>query len=230
MRATRHQQPVTSIQNPGNIFSFCLSNRQRKKGMVIRADEILIKAAQQGDFQAFHDLVKKYESRVASTVFGMLGRCLEAEDVGQETFIRFYKALRHFRGDSSVATYLTRIAINLSLNELKRRKRRSLFFLPEPYEAQISSGDENDPVHYDIKEAIQHALQRLDPKFRTVLVLRLIDGYSTEETAQLLDIPVGTVLSRLARAQMKMRNLLSDDEIKSHEQEIKKVKAVVQRA
>jgi RNA polymerase sigma-70 factor (ECF subfamily) len=190
--------------------------------MVIRTDEILIKAAQEGDYQAFHELVKKYESRVASTVFGMLGRCPEAEDVGQETFIRFYKGLRRFRGDSSVATYLTRIAINLSLNELKRRKRRSLFFSPESYEAQIASGDGNDPVSYDTKEAIQHALQRLDPKFRTVLVLRLIDGYSTEETAQLLNIPVGTVLSRLSRAQMKMKNILSDDEIKNHEQKIKR--------
>ena len=185
--------------------------------MVIRADEILIKAAQEGDYRAFHELVKKYESRVASTVFGMLGRCPEADDVGQETFIRFYKSLRHFRGDSSVATYLTRIAINLSLNELKRRKRHALFFSAESYETQSAAHDGDNPVSYDTKEAIQHALHLLDPKFRAVVVLRLMDGYSTEETAQTLKIPVGTVLSRLARAQMKMKSILEKDGITIHE-------------
>jgi len=65
---------------------------------------------------------------VAATVIGMLGHCPEAEDIGQETFIRFYKSLDKFRGDASVGTYLTRIAINLSLNEIKRRRRQRKFF------------------------------------------------------------------------------------------------------
>jgi RNA polymerase sigma-70 factor (ECF subfamily) len=76
-------------------------------------DEQLIQASKQGDEQAFKELIRRHESRVASTVIGMLGNCPEAEDVGQETFIQFYKNLKHFRGDASIGTYLTRIAINL---------------------------------------------------------------------------------------------------------------------
>lgn len=173
-------------------------------------DERLITAARQGDNQAFKGLVRRYESRVAATAIGMLGKCPEAEDVGQETFIRFYKSLKRFRGESSVGTYLTRIAINLSLNELRRRKRRSFIFFHKPLEevydianARASNQDVED------RELVQQAIQKLDLKFRSVVVLRLIDGYSTEETAQILNVPVGTVLSRLSRAQKKLKELLT---------------------
>lgn len=142
-------------------------------------------------------------------MIGMLGDCPEAEDVGQETFVRLYKSLARFRGESSLRTYLTRIAINLSLNGLKRRKRRRLLFSTRPVEEHYDLPDpaagsermgEEDPVAMAIK--------KLDDKSRSVVVLRLIDGHSTEETAGILGVPVGTVLSRLARAQQKLRKLL----------------------
>ena len=146
---------------------------------------------------------------MAATVIGMLGYCQEAEDIGQETFIRFYQSLDKFRGESSVGTYLTRIAINLSLNEIRRRQRRRKFFFPNPDEKMENIPDTNSPKNQkEAKQIVQQGLQKLDPKFRTVLVLRLIDGYSTEETARILNLPVGTVLSRLARAQMKLREIL----------------------
>jgi RNA polymerase sigma-70 factor (ECF subfamily) len=139
----------------------------------------------------------------------MLGRCPEAEDVGQETFIRFYKALGSFRGDSSVATYVTRIAMNLSLNELKRRKRTVQLIDRE------DSGDVPDIMDpksvsdpFESKELVQRALDMLNPDHRAVVVLRLMDGYSTEETAKLLKVPLGTVTSRLARAQLKLRDII----------------------
>jgi len=173
-------------------------------------DEQLIHASRQGDEQAFKELIKRHEPRVASTVIGMLGNCPEAEDVGQETFIRFYNSLKSFRGDASVGTYLTRIAINLSLNEFKRRKRRSLLFLHKQDEAIFDIPDENSETQFDEnKEMVQHAIQKLEPKFRSVIVLRLIDGYSTAETAKILKLPIGTVLSRLARAQKKLKEILS---------------------
>lgn len=152
---------------------------------------------------------------MAATIFGMLGRCSEAEDVGQMTFVRFYQSLKHFRGESTVGTYLIRIAINLSLNELKRRKRRLLFFhspsetdidiesLPTPHPSLNA-----EPEQEEIKSLVQRAIRQLAPKFRSVIVLRLIDGYSTQETAHILNLPLGTVLSRLARAQMKLKKLL----------------------
>lgn len=147
---------------------------------------------------------------MAATVIGMLGRYPEADDVGQEVFVRFYRALPRFRGDSSLGTYLTRIAINLSLNELKRRKRRRLLFgrsdddFPEP----SHNPEQEAGARRQRQELVERALARLDPKFRAVVVLRLLEGYSTEETAEILQIPLGTALSRLARAQRKLQELL----------------------
>jgi len=175
-------------------------------------DAQLIKNTLAGDDNAFRELVKKYEARVASTVISMLGSCPEADDVGQETFIRFYNSMDKFRGDSSVGTFLTRIAMNLSLNELKRRQRKNLFFrrqtdsdLNVPDKAVTSNPNE-------AKEVIQKTLAKLEPNFRSVLALRLIDGYSTTETAKILKLPTGTVLSRLARAQKKMKEILVKSE------------------
>lgn len=143
-------------------------------------------------------------------MIGILGHTTEAEDVGQETFVRLYQSLNQFRGESSIGTYLTRIAINLSLNEIRRRKRRrNLIF------SKNESAIENVPNTHDLRDQketntlVQWGLQKLPPKFRSVIVLRLIDGYSTEETAKILNLPVGTVLSRLARAQMKLKEILT---------------------
>ena len=173
------------------------------------SDEQIIEQVKNGNDSAFRELVLKYESRIAATVIGMLGNCSEAEDVGQEVFIRFYNAIEKFRGESSLATYLTRIAINLSLNEIKRRKRKNLFFIRQD-DFEVENTAESDDKNYDdVNELIQQAIKELDPNFRSVVVLRLIDGYSTEETAKILKIPIGTVLSRLARAQQKLRKKLA---------------------
>jgi RNA polymerase sigma-70 factor (ECF subfamily) len=161
-------------------------------------DEDLVIAAREGDEEAFKELVMRFEPIVARTVIGMLGDCAEAEDVGQETFIRFYKALSRFRGEASVKTYLTRIAMNLSLNELKRRKRRRLRFAEKSVEEHRDLADERQERGRDVdKELVWKSIGALEEKFRSVIVLRLIDGYSTDETAKILDIPLGTVLSRL---------------------------------
>lgn len=104
---------------------------------------------------------------------------------------------------------MTRIAINLSLNELKRRRRRALFF-QRPTESDLEIPDkENNSENFGDKEIVQQSLLQLESKFRAVLVLRLIDGYSTAETAKILKLPVGTVLSRLARGQKKLKDILS---------------------
>ncbi len=172
-------------------------------------EQELISQARKGNHQAFKEIVKKHEARVAATVIGMLGYCQEAEDIGQETFIRFYQSLDKFRGESSLGTYLTRIAINLSINEIRRRQRRRKFSFSKTDDKMENIPDTNNPNNQkEKKKIVQQGIQKLDPKFRTVLVLRLIDGYSTEETAQMLNLPVGTVLSRLSRAQMKLREIL----------------------
>ncbi len=172
-------------------------------------DEQIIEEIKNGNDSAFRELILRYESIVAATVIGMLGNCAEMDDVGQEVFIRFYNSIDNFRGESSVGTYLTRIAINLSLNELKRRKRHNLFF-SRPSEAGIDMADNNENNSYHEKKEIVHAaIQKLNAKHRSVIVLRMIDGYSTRETATILKIPSGTVLSRLARAQIKLKEILA---------------------
>jgi len=171
----------------------------------------LVEMARTGDKAAFSALVVRHERIVAATVIGMLGAGDDAEDIGQNVFIRFYKALSDFRGDAALTTYLTRIAINLSLNEIKRRQRRNLFFYrPISEENDFNLKDTiNLAEANDTKEIVNKALQTLEPKFRSVVTLRLLQGYSTEETAKILQLPLGTVLSRLSRAQEKLKIVLN---------------------
>ena len=168
----------------------------------------LVRKALKGDKFSFGVLVRQYQSQVAKTVMGMLGHTQEAEDVGQEVFIRFYRSMNQYNGDSSLGTYLTRIAINLSLNAIKKQKNRKTADISK-IEYQLSAEDTIGKT--DTKELVEKALQQLDSEFRSVVVLRLIEGYSTKETANLLKLPLGTVLSRLSRAQIKLKELLKKE-------------------
>lgn len=173
----------------------------------------LIEKMRTGDDGAFTILVERYRLVVAKTVVGMLGHIAEADDVGQEVFIRFYKSRNEFRGESTLATYLTRIAINLSLNEIKRKKRHDSFFFyrdkDEPSKQTDVPDSEDHEARYESNELIEAALDDLDERSRSIVVLRLIQGYSSKETASMLGLPIGTVLSRLSRAQDKMKLTLT---------------------
>ncbi len=176
------------------------------------SDLELLAQIKEGKQIAFSALVSRYEQVVRGTVIGMLGHTTEADDVAQEVFIRFYKSLDKFRGDSALGTYLTRIAINLSLNELKRRQRQHQRLVPMQKEQKqvIQIADKAaDPSRNDNKQLIEKALQLISEDFRAVVVLRLIDGYSVKETAAILQLPQGTVASRLARAQLKLREVIN---------------------
>jgi len=170
-------------------------------------DEQLLALVKKGNQAAFGQLVKKYEGVVAATIRGMLGNSPEVKDVGQEVFIRVYKNIHQFKGDASFKTWITRIAINLSLNELKKRKRLFSRFITTDDTVKFEKNIITQDVQ-DIKEMVQKGIGELDVKFRSVLVLRLIQGYSTKETAAILEIPQGTVLSRLNTAQKKLKDVL----------------------
>ena len=170
----------------------------------------LIKASINGDKLAFNEIVIRYRKMVARTVKGMLGDSVFAEDVGQEVFIKLYYSLPEFRGNAKLSTYIQKIAINLTLNEIKRRKRFFSMFSQkgnsEMYEFEVAGPDTEG--RNEASEIVWKALNCLDPKFRTVIVMRMLQGYSTKETAEILDLPLGTVLSRLSRAQEQLKDIL----------------------
>ena len=176
-------------------------------------DAELLERSRQGDDTAFAQLVDRYESAVAATVITMLGRGADAEDVGQETFVRFYRTLAQFRGDSKLKTYLVRIAMNLSLTALKRRRRYGLrFFSRDAPDADIPDVEAVTMADDDAPERqlmVQRAIARLSPRHKPVVVLRMMQGLSTRETAEALGIPEGTVLSRLARAMKELEATLA---------------------
>lgn len=189
----------------------------------MRLEEMeLVRAAGKGDHRAFRILVERYQGRVAATVINMLGPGPESEDVGQDAFIRLYQALPNFRGDASVGTYVTRIAMNLSLNEIRRRKRKSLFGLTrfsgdeesDKTVASLTGDSETSSLEFQVR--MRALVLRLGPDHRAVVVLRWMEGYSTEETAELLGIPKGTVLSRLHRAMQEMRGWLEASKEEKH--------------
>lgn len=172
-----------------------------------REDRELVRAVADGKQQAFAAIVKKYEKMIAKVAIGMLGNSADADDVGQETFIRFYRSVGQFKSDASLGTYLSRIAINLSLNELKKRKSRHWLSFEDKFNSHPITEDAYQKT--DTAELVNKALERLEPEFRSVVVLRMMQGFPTKETAQILELPLGTVLSRLSRAQEKLRGIIT---------------------
>ncbi len=172
-------------------------------------DNELILEIKKGNTRSFQSFVEKYENNVANVCVGLLGNTPEAEEVAQEVFIKFYYKIENFRQDSSVKTYLTRIAINLSLNELKKRKRDRERYISGEDMKQTIEAESTEP-DLELKELLEKALQMIDPPLRAIVILRLVEGNSTKETAKILKIPQGTVLSRLYRAQEQLKRILKD--------------------
>ncbi|MCX6301796.1 MAG: sigma-70 family RNA polymerase sigma factor [Bacteroidia bacterium] len=181
-----------------------------KESYRLAGDEELVKASIDGDKLAFGEIVNRYRRMVARTVKGMLGDSVYSEDIGQEVFINLYNSLSSFRGEAKLSTYIQRIAVNLTLNEIKRRKRFfSMFSHKENDEMmEYEIADPENEEKWEAREIVNKALMSLDPRFRIIVAMRLLQGYSTKETAEILDLPLGTVLSRLSRAQEQLKEKL----------------------
>jgi len=199
-------QPDWNSRVPSKVVTLCSVSDDP-------SDTQLLARARQGDHDAFRQIVVRYEPVVAATVIGMLGRGDDADDVGQETFVRFHRALEAFRGESALKTYLVRIAMNLSLNALKQRSRHQWRFRSRDQEDDIPEAvapalavDAGEALEQ--REVVRNAVARLGEKHRAVVTLRLLQGLSVRETAVALGVPEGTVLSRLARATEQLRTAL----------------------
>lgn len=185
------------------------------------ADQRLVVKVQKGDKKAFDVLVLKYQHKVVKLVMRYIRDPSEALDVTQEAFLKAYRALPGFRGDSAFYTWLYRIAINTAKNYLVAARRRPLEYDldpqdPEQYDMQsrLSDGDtpEGMVLSEEIRETVNRAIEYLPDDLRTAIILREVDGMSYEEIARTMECPVGTVRSRIFRAReaidKKLRPLL----------------------
>jgi RNA polymerase sigma-70 factor (ECF subfamily) len=172
-------------------------------------DQQLVQRVQKGDKSAFDLLVLKYQHRVLKLVGRFVSDAAEAQDVAQEAFLKAYRALPSFRGDSAFYTWLYRIAINTAKNTLVSNRRRPVDFDldlqdPEQYDRHARLKDVDTPegvlLTEEIRLVVERAMEQLPEDLRTAIVLREIEGLSYEEIAEAMDCPVGTVRSRIFRA------------------------------
>ena len=173
------------------------------------SDQVLVERVQQGDKRAFDLLVRKYQNKIVHLVTRYLHDPVEAQDVAQEAFIKAYRALPSFRGDSAFYTWLYRIAINTAKNYLLAQSRRPPGDDIEVQDAEQFSGETglreyDTPEHLvlrdEIETTIAAAIEALPEELRTAITLRELEGLSYEEIAQAMDCPIGTVRSRIFRA------------------------------
>ncbi len=192
------------------------------------SDEELIARFQKGDQQAFDILVHRYKDQLLNFVYRFVGNRNDAEDIVQETFLRVYKNKHYYKEIAKFSTWIYTIAGNLAKTELRKRKRRKLFsvsnFMNEEKDYDIPDVERNPELEVDgtIKDdIIQKAIEKLPPKFKEVILLRDVQGFSYEEISQILNIPLGTVKSRVNRGRLKLQEdlkFLFENEEKSKEE------------
>jgi RNA polymerase sigma-70 factor, ECF subfamily len=186
------------------------SKEQRDARMTAREENRLIREIQAGDHRAFERLLDQYEARVYRLALRYTGSVSDAEDVTQEIFLGVYRGLARFRGDSALGTWIYRVAMNHCL-EFRRKRRYET--LPYDEELMLASVDwRDDPLlsagKRDVTERVEAAIQSLPPHHRDVIVLHELQGLTYQEVAATLNVPVGTVKSRLSNAFRKLRDLL----------------------
>lgn len=182
------------------------------------SDQDLVVRVQQGDKRAFDLLVRKYQNKIVHLVTRYLHDPVEAQDVAQEAFIKAYRALPSFRGDSAFYTWLYRIAINTAKNYLVAQSRRPPTDDIDAQDAEQYSGDtglkeyatpERLALRDEIESTITAAIEALPEELRTAITLRELEGLSYEEIAAAMDCPIGTVRSRIFRARAAIETRLA---------------------
>lgn len=186
---------------------------------VEREEAMLIAKSQQGDVEAFGELVAIYEKQVYSVAYRFMGNPEDASDLAQEAFVRAFRAIKSFRGEASFKTWLYHIIANVCRDELRKRKRQPVASLDAPIVTEDgfiareqddwSLAPERVYESIELQETLQKLLNQLTPEYRQVLVLREIQGFTYEEIAQILECSLGTVKSRINRARKALRDLLA---------------------
>ncbi|MGB9606778.1 MAG: sigma-70 family RNA polymerase sigma factor [Bryobacteraceae bacterium] len=182
-------------------------------------DAVLVRQAQAGDAEAFAALVARHEKSIFRLARNITQNVEDAEDVLQETFLKAYEHLDEFRGDSKFYTWLVRIAVNQALMKLRKRKSDRSVSLDETFDTgedtlvrEIAVWAEDPERLYsqeELRQILASAIESLPPIFRAVFALRDLEELSTEETAEILNLSVPAVKSRLLRARLRLRETLT---------------------
>lgn len=183
------------------------------------SDNDLVAAAKAGDEDAFAELVSRHKNPLTNYLFRMLGDFEEAVDLAQESFVRLFMALGRYRSDHAFSTYLYRIATNLGISEMRKRKRRRLFSLTGLFEtedgetvdfqpADLRPGPADSLTADERTKAIERAIVSLPEKYRAPVVLRDVEEMSYEQIAEVLKLGLGTTKSRISRGRAMLRTKL----------------------
>lgn len=183
-------------------------------------DAALVRRVQEGDVRAFDQLITKYRERLFAIVYNLCANREDTSDLTQEAFIKAFRSIGSFKGDSSFFTWLYRIAVNTALTHLKRNRLRR-FFSFETLDQEISQSElvevlaaktktDKPMMLNELQEKLNEALQRLSLKHRTVVILYEIEGLSHQEIAQVMECSEGTVRSRLHYAKQQLQSYLQD--------------------
>jgi RNA polymerase sigma-70 factor, ECF subfamily len=191
------------------------------KSVETASDHELLAAIREGDELAFQELVRRYRNPITNFVFRMIDDYERAVELSQETFIRIYTSASRYEANYSFSTYIYRIATNLAISELRRRKRRKFVSLFSPF-----TDDNGDPVEIDPQDekplqdetlidterrtAVARAIKSLPEKYRAAIVLRDVEGFSYDRIAETLSLSEGTVKSRINRARNLLKEKLSE--------------------
>jgi RNA polymerase sigma-70 factor (ECF subfamily) len=182
------------------------------------ADESLVQMSQEGDLAAFEELVARHRDKIYARAFSMVRNEDEAFDISQEAWVKSWQRLKQFQGQSSFGTWLTRIVINLCLDQLRKRKRQraeSIEEMDEDHggvERQMPVVTVNPTERLELgelRQRIDHALGQLSYEHRTVLILHEFEEMEYKQIAKEMDCSIGTVMSRLFYARRKMAALLA---------------------
>ena len=171
---------------------------------------------QQGVFRTkeeeFSDIVERYSDPAYRIALRMLQNAADAEDAVQEAFISAYRSFSNFKGQSKVTTWLYRIVVNACLMKIRKEKSRANYLTETGYDDAVVHDWRNDPekaaMNAELRDVLQTGLGRLCPEFRAVIVLRDVQGLSSQEAAEVLDITVASIKSRLHRARVLLRKYL----------------------
>lgn len=181
-------------------------------------EKCLLSRCKTGDIDAFEQLIENHQKKVFNLALRMIGNHEDASDLAQEVFIKVYKSIRDFKEKASFSTWLYRITTNVCLDEIRKRKNRDLVSLDEDIKfddneirRQVGSDEPGPEVlveRAEIRNVIRNAINRMPVEYKTVIVLRDIQGLSYEEIAAILSCPKGTVKSRINRARQTLRGIL----------------------